>query len=89
MHLDLTDQTAHLEYILAAVRDTWGSGYVLVISHAIEIEDHSTGKQYGIDFVGVQRWIGFKKEIPMMGVHGSVSSIHHCNVHRMVSHREC
>ena len=49
LHLDLTDQTGNFQYILAAVRDKWGNGYILVTNDGIEIEDSCTGTYYAVD----------------------------------------
>ena len=39
MHLDITNQTANLKYILEKIKVEWGEDYVIVTNNGIELED--------------------------------------------------
>ena len=49
MHVDVTESTANVEYVLNEVQQHWGDQYVLVTVDGLELEDceGTKGKLYG------------------------------------------
>ena len=39
MHIDVTENTAHVEHVLREVQQRWGENFVIVTADGLELED--------------------------------------------------